>query len=514
MNDQINQACDGRPASFMTVNENLFTTQLAMKPNNPQSEISNALSAFWNQTTCIIGSPGSGKSILAMYGIYPYLQDRFHETYIISTRDSDEYNLITDNVFHPDDFWYIAKQLKTSSKINKDKFLLIDDCLYQNSRFITEFIDILKHAQQYYITIVIISQLPPPSNSHIENLFVSTKDIQHSPETYYDRFYSDHFRNPESLKDTVCTLEPFHFIWTKAFQLQAPYQYIRLANTEYPSNLQLRFIANSISIPDKPAPLDFSLLLTGKNTYPCISKDDHLAELNLFLNKTTLILGHKATGKSVLARWGIYRCIQEEIHKLYIVSGSGLLDEYKQMTDKVFDADDFWYIAQQIKKDKDKKFLLIDDCLYQNSRFTKELADFIINGRHYNTTIVIISQVLPSFFNPHIRANINNTIIARERVQSLLKKYYDQFFSSSFNNFKLFETSVSNLMDYEFLCTTFKQIGTVRTEIAWSGSNPLRFIATPISIPAEQPDDQTDIVKQLTGIIDQLVALRNQLKRQ
>jgi hypothetical protein len=254
------------------------------------------------------------------------------------------------------------------------------------------------------------------------------------------------------------------------------------------------------------------------------------------------VIGKRAVGKTCLVIYEIYRQLQHKIDQLYVFGpGEYIASEYAGIVDKIFSPFDIPRIISQIKANRDKQTLIIiDDCLYQSVN-SQPIKDIIYNGRHYNVTLVIIEQ--SSMLPPQMRCQMDNVIIAPDDNISSLKKLYEHYFGI-YPNFNTFVDVVHSLKSGPRLFLFKHTIGT--DAVTWwcradMTDKYLKYHIvndSPISIQAELdaslPSDEgethfvdngqlarklTNIVdalatqrNQTQNLIDQVVAIRNQLK--
>lgn len=84
-----------------------------------------------------------------------------------------------------------------------------------------------------------------------------------------------------------------------------------------------------------------------------------------------------------------------------------------------------------------RAFLILDDCLYDNS-WTKseDIRCIFMNGRHYNIFFIMTMQYAMGI-PPNLRSNIDYTFILRENIQQNRKRLYDCY-AGMFTNLEVF----------------------------------------------------------------------------
>jgi Cdc6-like AAA superfamily ATPase len=155
----------------------------------------------------------------------------------------------------------------------------------------------------------------------------------------------------------------------------------------------------------------------------------------------TYICGNTASGKTNLAKY-IIKCLMHKKKIDYVMvfsPTSGISDDgtysflpkeliHNQITDnKIHNIMTFQ--KKQKKAGKNLKLLLIfDDCIGAYNKNSKVLNNLIISHRHYNISIIFLSQYLKGI-NPQWRSNFSYLFIAKPLNFEDVKKYRDIYFA-------------------------------------------------------------------------------------
>lgn len=102
----------------------------------------------------------------------------------------------------------------------------------------------------------------------------------------------------------------------------------------------------------------------------------------------------------------------------------------------------------KIKYD-DRLLVVMDDCISDAKiwRKSKELAEIFFNGRHYNISLIIVSQDIVAI-PPAFRANIDIVILFNSSIQEELKKLF-QHYAGEFSNLQEFKDTLNTIcQDY------------------------------------------------------------------
>ena len=155
-------------------------------------------------------------------------------------------------------------------------------------------------------------------------------------------------------------------------------------------------------------------------------------------NRIILFIGKRNTGKSTLVRdimWhhrdipvGVVMSPTEESNEFYkeMVPDSYIYGDY--------DASAIDSIIKRQKKcirekKKENVFILMDDCMYDGKKITKDvnMRGIFMNGRHWGILCMITMQYCMDL-SPDLRANIDYLFVLRENILSNKEKIYKNFF--------------------------------------------------------------------------------------
>lgn len=95
------------------------------------------------------------------------------------------------------------------------------------------------------------------------------------------------------------------------------------------------------------------------------------------------------------------------------------------------------------KKIDDRILVVMDDCISDSKlwRKSKDLAEIFYNGRHYNITLIIVSQDIVAI-PPSFRSNIDIVMLFNTSIQEELKKLY-QHYAGEFSNLQEFKDTLN-----------------------------------------------------------------------
>lgn len=97
----------------------------------------------------------------------------------------------------------------------------------------------------------------------------------------------------------------------------------------------------------------------------------------------------------------------------------------------------------------DRILVVMDDCISDSKiwRKSKDLAEIFYNGRHYNITLIIVSQDIVAI-PPSFRSNIDIVMLFNTSIQEELKKLY-QHYAGEFSNLQEFKDTLNTVcQDY------------------------------------------------------------------
>ena len=169
-----------------------------------------------------------------------------------------------------------------------------------------------------------------------------------------------------------------------------------------------------------------------------------------------VFIGKRNTGKSFLVKDFLYH--HQDIPKGVVISGTERVNPfYGKMIPKSFIH--YKYKAEIISNvlhlqekivtkykeriennkstDNPNCFLIMDDCLYDNSWKKDEgIAEIFMNGRHYKLMFILTMQYSLGI-TPYLRGNIDYVFIMREPLTNNRKKLYEHY-CSMFPTFDIF----------------------------------------------------------------------------
>ena len=94
-------------------------------------------------------------------------------------------------------------------------------------------------------------------------------------------------------------------------------------------------------------------------------------------------------------------------------------------------------LKNEVVKENPNCFLIMDDCLYDNSWKKDEgIAEIFMNGRHYKLMFILTMQYSLGI-TPYLRGNIDYVFILREPLTNNRKKLYEHY-CSMFPTFDIF----------------------------------------------------------------------------
>lgn len=169
-------------------------------------------------------------------------------------------------------------------------------------------------------------------------------------------------------------------------------------------------------------------------------------------DKVVVLIGKRDTGKSFLCKDILFH--HRDIPVGQVISGTeGANQFYSKMVPKLFIHGEFnTQIVQNILKrqkmliDKinqgqgnidPRSFLILDDCLYDNSwAKDKFMRSVFMNGRHYKLLFMLTMQFALGI-PPNLRTNIDYVFILRENYVSNRKRLYEHY-AGMFPSFEMF----------------------------------------------------------------------------
>ena len=248
---------------------------------------------------------------------------------------------------------------------------------------------------------------------------------------------------------------------------------------------------------------------------------------------TTLIAGKRGCGKTTFIINKIYRDICKTIDNLYVFTvGESNKVLYQQITNKIFELDDFTYIYSSITKNKEKNkhnnakhLFIFDDVSLELNEHKKILRELIFNALSHNITVVLGFQQVPRLdfaakdqIDYYVMSNDYNNCYNNSKFKSL----YDSYFSI-FPTLKEFEIFYSSLQSHDFIVlnknVTTKKLSDIvsiqKAELFDTHNKILVDITQQFEeIKNESTsNEQKLILEELNETIDKLVNLRCRLKK-
>jgi hypothetical protein len=169
-------------------------------------------------------------------------------------------------------------------------------------------------------------------------------------------------------------------------------------------------------------------------------------------DKVVVLIGKRDTGKSFLCKDILFH--HRDIPVGQVISGTeGANQFYSKMVPKLFIHGEFnTQIVQNILKRQKmliekinqgqgnidpRSFLILDDCLYDNSwAKDKFMRAVFMNGRHYKLLFLLTMQFALGI-PPNLRTNIDYVFILRENYVSNRKRLYEHY-AGMFPSFEMF----------------------------------------------------------------------------
>lgn len=248
---------------------------------------------------------------------------------------------------------------------------------------------------------------------------------------------------------------------------------------------------------------------------------------------TILIAGKRECGKTTFIINKIYRDICKTIDNLYVFTvGESNKVLYQQITNNLFELDNFSHIYSSIIKNKEKnkhnnaKHLFIFDnvCLELNNN-KRILQELIFNARSHNITVVLGFQQVPRLdfvtkdnIDYYAMSNDYNDYYNNSKFKSL----YDSYFSI-FPTLKEFEIFYSSLRPHDFIVLNKTVMTKNLSEIISIQKAELFDTHSKILVDITQQseeiknestsNEQKLILEELNETIDKLINLRCRLKK-
>lgn len=160
----------------------------------------------------------------------------------------------------------------------------------------------------------------------------------------------------------------------------------------------------------------------------------------------------------------------------------------------------------------EKTLIVVEDSVTFNLVRNKMLMHLLLSRKELNLTIVLSCQhyVIP----PRIQNNIDVLILGKNDILSENRRNYDKFITS-FDNFSKFSNFIKTLDSYEFLYQENRMVTTIKapydikknTKIFNMSLKNENFNLPYVDVYV------SDEIRRLTKTIDELVIVRDNLKR-
>lgn len=238
-------------------------------------------------------------------------------------------------------------------------------------------------------------------------------------------------------------------------------------------------------------------------------------------NKQYLIIGKCGSGKTNFIINNIYSKISNEIDNIYLFTSKNNYKYYEKITDIIHDFSYVDLILSNLFKDCESKktntLVILDDIININKFKSYEIKKLFYNARHYGITL-IVSMQYPCGLMPELRSCFDYVITAQERfLHSYIQRLYEYYFGF-YSTLNIFKDVLKTLEDYEFLVFQVQYKNKVGIQKTQTDSN-YKFIASKNMEDIIKMNniqklmDAKNIIKELNETIDNLVGIRNKLKK-
>ncbi len=232
-----------------------------------------------------------------------------------------------------------------------------------------------------------------------------------------------------------------------------------------------------------------------------------------FVADVSLILGKRGSGKTFFVINDIYARISDEIEDIFVVSNTNTTDsEYLQITNKIYSTDDIEYIIKYLsdtKRSQVKKLLIID---IQCKDIYNNLIELVTYHTHINLKIIMVNSTSVGI-PPHLRCRIKWLLFGNESCTSEIKRNYD-LFGRQFINYDNFENHYDIIQGQEFMVLDLANTELKLKIVKAAKQLKLKKITSPeISIQDNKSNEIKEIIGEVNILIDQLVGIRNRLKK-
>jgi hypothetical protein len=168
-------------------------------------------------------------------------------------------------------------------------------------------------------------------------------------------------------------------------------------------------------------------------------------------DKVVVLIGKRDTGKSFLCKDLLFH--HQDLPVGQVISGTEAANQfYSSIVPKIFIHGEYRseIVSNFLKRQKlmieninagkkidPRAFLILDDCLYDNSWVKhKDVRSLFMNGRHYKILFIITMQFALGI-PPNLRTNIDYVFILRENYVSNRKRLYEHY-AGMFPTFEMF----------------------------------------------------------------------------
>ncbi len=234
-----------------------------------------------------------------------------------------------------------------------------------------------------------------------------------------------------------------------------------------------------------------------------------------FVPDVSLILGKRGIGKTFFVINDIYARVLDETEDIFVIADlTNTNNEYLQITDKIYSLEDLEHICKHLDNPERKhvKKLLIIDVYSKEVFFNNKLINLSCLTYELNLKIVIVKSSSVGL-SPHLRTNIKWVILGNESCTAEIKRNYD-LFGGQFKTYEYFENHYEIIQGLEFMvidmsCTELK-LNFVK---AAKQLKLKKSISPNINITNKSQNEIKEIIGEVNTLIDQLVGLRNRLKK-
>jgi len=238
-----------------------------------------------------------------------------------------------------------------------------------------------------------------------------------------------------------------------------------------------------------------------------------------YLDKNTIIIGQRGSGKTLLALYEIYGKVQGNIDELCLICPklSHCMDEYSKYIDKIYNIEDLASNVSINRTSGRKYMIIIDGCdYYINNKMIEEL---IMCNSNMDTTIVVLLQ--SSILNIYTRDKIHNVLVAHEYNNTQIKRMYEHYFGI-FPKLNMFRDIIQHLSSYEFLFANNisdsiniqDRVGYIKSNMDVKLEEKSKNLNNDTGLLIISNQNNAELIGRISACIDELIDIRNQLKRE